>query len=61
MPLLKRIVYDATVYQQAYYELCDDAPTSNLIADRNMSTFLGVLLQISYLSAYSIEVSLRIY
>lgn len=55
MPLLKRTVFDADVYSQAYNEFCDDSSNKNILVDKNMSKYLGVLLQISYLSAYSVE------
>ena len=55
MPLLKRTVFDVDVYSQAYNEFCDDSPNKKLLVDKNMSKYLGVLLQISYLSAYSVE------
>jgi hypothetical protein len=57
MPLIKRILHDSDVYEQAYGELCEDTPPQQLIGNHNMSKILGVLLELSYLTAYSVEVS----
>ena len=56
MPLLKRILHDTDVYEQAFGELSEDSPPNQLLVNHNMSKLLGVLLEISYLSAYSVEV-----
>jgi len=56
MPLAKRILHDSDVYEQAYGELCEDTSTNQLIGNHNMSKLLGVLLEMSYLTAYSVEV-----
>ena len=56
MPLLKRILHDPDVYEQAFGELCEDSPPNQLLANHNMSKLLGVLLEVSYLAAYSVEV-----
>ena len=56
MPLVKRILYEASVYEQAFSELYEDSPNNQMIVHKNMSKMLGLMLQISYLASYSVEV-----
>ena len=54
MPLSKRVIYDAQSY--GHVELYEESAPKAVLGDVQMSTMLGALHQISYLSSYAFEI-----